>query len=307
MGYHAAMRRLKASLLGCAGFLVCLIPQLAAAQGNFKQTTQGLHCLWQAQGKSNIIYLLGSVHLLKPTDYPLPAVIESAFTNSQVAVFEMDIDKSEDPDGQAKMMAKVSLPEGDSLQKHLSPNVYASLRKHVGETEIPFEVVDQFKPAMAVMTVEMLELAKLGADPEYGVDKHFFKLARETGKKIVPLETMDFQIGLLTGLTKSEEELLVEKSLEEIDGEKKLYNDMVIAWQNGNAAGLETMLNKMRTDAPSIFKKLVTDRSLSWIPQIDQLLQGSQNAIVIVGAGHLVGKDGVVDLLRKKGVKITQL
>ena len=70
---------------------------------------------------------------------------------------------------------------------------------------------------------------------------------------------------------------------------------------------LEKMLNKMRADAPSIFKKLVSDRTASWIPEIEKLLHGSQNAIVIVGAGHLVGPDGAVELLRKRGVKVTQL
>jgi uncharacterized protein YbaP (TraB family) len=288
------------------GVLIGLIPQFVSAQGNFK-TAPALHCLWKAEGKGNVVYLLGSIHLLKADNYPLPAVIESAFTNSQVAVFEIDIDKAEDTDGQARMASKISLPEGDSLAQELPPKVYASLSSHIKETGLPIAAIEQFKPAIAVTTLEMMELAQLGVDPEFGVDKHFFKLAQQTGKRIVPLETADFQVDLLTGLSKAEQELMVEKSLEEIDDEKKLYTDMVTAWQNGNAAGLETMLNKMRTDAPAIFKKLVTDRSQSWMPQIDQLLHGPQNAIVIVGAGHLVGKDGVVELLRKKGVKVTQL
>jgi uncharacterized protein len=307
MNYPAAMRKLKSVFRGLIGLLVCLVPGLVTAQGALKLATPGLHCLWKAQGKSNVVYLLGSIHLLKPADYPLPAVIESAFTNSQVAVFEIDIDKAEEPAGQEKMLGKITLPEGDTLAQELPPNVYASFCNHAKELGIPLEAVAQFKPAFAVTALEMMELTALGMDPEYGVDKHFFKLAQEAHKRIVPLETVDFQIDLLTGFSKPEQELMVEKSLEEIDDEKKLYNDLVAAWKSGNAAGLETMLNKMRTEAPSIFKKLVSDRSASWIPQMDQLLQGSQNAIVIVGAAHLVGSDGVVDLLRKKGVKVTQL
>ena len=83
--------------------------------------------------------------------------------------------------------------------------------------------------------------------------------------------------------------------------------DFVQAWKTGDAPGLEKMLNEMRTDAPSIFKRLVSDRTASWIPEIEQLLHGSQNAIIIVGAGHLVGPDGAIELLKKKGVKVTQL
>ncbi len=300
------MRKLKTAFCALARLFIFLIPGLAGAQGNL-QLPSALHCLWKAQGASNVVYLLGSVHLLKAADYPLPPVIEWAFTNSQVVVFETDIDKLESPEGQAAMLSKISLPEGQTLQQNVSPKVYASLNKHATEVGMPLQAVEQFRPAAAVMTLEMLELTSLGVDPEYGVDKHFVKLANDGGKRIVPLETPDFQISLLVGFTKAEEDLMVEKSLDEIDDEKKLYNDLVLAWKTGNSAALEKMLNKMRTDAPSIFKKLVSDRTASWMPEIEKLLHGSQNAIVIVGAGHLVGPDGAVELLRKKGVKVTQL
>ena len=139
------------------------------------------------------------------------------------------------------------------------------------------------------------------------MDKHFNKLARDKGKRVIPLETPEFQISLLTGFTKEEEDLVVEKSLDDIDNEKKQFGEMVDAWRTGDAAGLEKMLNDLRTEAPSIFKKLVSDRTASWIPQFEKLLRGSQNAMVIVGAGHLVGPDGAVELLKKKGFKVTQL
>jgi uncharacterized protein YbaP (TraB family) len=300
------MRKFKAIVWGIIALSIFLIPELAKAQPTFRQPA-AQHCLWKAQGASNVVYLLGTIHLLKATDYPLPAVIESAFTNSQIAVFETDLDKLESPEGQAMMMSKISLPEGQTLKQNLSPKVYDSLSKHAAEVGMPISALEQFRPAAAVMTLEMMELLSMGVDPDHGVDKHFFKLAHDSGKRVIPLETIDFQIGLLVGFTKAEEDLMVEKSLEEIDDDKKLYNEMVDAWKTGNAIALEKMLNKLRTEAPSIFKKLVTDRTTSWIPEVDKLLHGSQNAIVIVGAGHLVGPDGAVELLRKKGVKVTQL
>jgi uncharacterized protein len=301
------MRKFKSAFFGIIALSIFLTPQLSRAQGNFKLPSSALHCLWKAQGASNVVYLLGAVHLLQATNYPLPAVIESAFTNSQIAVFETDLDKLEDPETQAATVSKIMLPEGQTLRQNLSPNVYASLSKHATEVGLPMPALEQYRPAAAVMTIEMMELVSLGADPAYGVDKHFFKLAHDGGKRIVPLETVDFQIGLLVGFTKAEEDLMVEKSLEEMDDEKKLYNEMVTAWQTGNADALEKMLNKMRAEAPSIFKKLVSDRTASWIPEFEKLLHGPQNAIVIVGAGHLVGPDGAVELLRKKGFKVTQL
>jgi len=301
------MRKLKSAFWAVITISIFLSPALTKAQGTLKQSANTLHCLWKAEGASNVVYLLGSIHLLQATNYPLPAVIESAFTNSQIAVFEADIDKMDEPAQQMALLSKIMLPQGESLKQNLSSNVYESLSKHAADVGLPMPLLDQYRPAAAVMTLEVMELMALGADPQFGVDKHFLKLARDGGKRVIPLETVDFQIGLLTNFSKQEEDLLVEKSLEDIDDEKKLFGEMVAAWRTGDSASLEKMLNKMRMEAPSIFKKLVSDRTASWIPQFEKLLQGSQNAIVIVGAGHLVGPDGSVELLRKKGVKVTQM
>jgi uncharacterized protein YbaP (TraB family) len=302
------MRKLSKSFGVVLSLFIFLIPGLVEAQGNLQQTNStDLHCLWKAQGDSNVVYLLGSVHLLKSTDYPLAPVIGSAFTNSQIAVFETDIEKLEDPGQQQAMMGKVMLPANQTLRDVLSSNVYEAFSKHAAEIGLPMGIIEKFRPASAVMSLELMELTMLGANPQLGVDKHFFKPARNAGKTIIPLETPDFQIALLVNFTTEEENLLVEKSLEDIDNEKKLYNEMVLAWKTGDSASLEKMLNKTRSEAPSIFKKLVSDRTAKWLPEIEKLLHGSQDAIVIVGAGHLVGPDGLVELLRKKGIKVTQL
>lgn len=299
------MRKLKSGFRTKLGLLIFLIPCLAGAQVNSKE--RELHCLWKVQGSNNIVYLLGAVHMLPATNYPLANVIDSAFANSKIAVFETDIDKLDESSQQTAILEKFSLPEGQTLKQNLSPKVYNSLSNHAAELGLPMQALERYRPVAAIQTLQVMELATLGADLKLGVDKHFFELARDQGKRIIPLETTDFEIGLLAGLSKPEEDLMVEKSLEEIDVEKKFYAGLVLAWQTGDSVALEKMLNQLRTEAPSIFKKLVSDRTASWIPQFEKLLQGSQNAIVIVGAGHLVGPDGAVELLKKKGFKVTQL
>jgi uncharacterized protein YbaP (TraB family) len=99
----------------------------------------------------------------------------------------------------------------------------------------------------------------------------------------------------------------MKQSLKEIDQTRKVYTDLVAAWQSGNAAQLEKYLNDVMREAPAIFKRLVTDRNQRWVVKLDELLSGNKNAIVIVGAAHLVGNEGVVELLKKKGLKVTQL
>lgn len=301
------MRELRILFFGLASLLLASGCHSATPESHPAVVKQDLHCLWKAQGKSNVVYFLGSIHLLRDTDYPLPAVMESAFTNSRIAVFEVDLDKADDLATGFGLLRKAALPPGQTLRQVLRPEVYASFSNHVQEAGLPMFMFETMKPGMAITMLEAMELTKLGANPELGEDQHFFKLAKETGRQTIPLETVDFQIDLMLSFTGQEEELMFEKSLEEIDDEKKEYDELVTAWKHGDSAGLEKMLNEMRTDAPTIFKKLVTDRTANWLPKVDELLHGSQNAIIVVGAGHLVGPDGLVELLKKQGFKVTQL
>jgi uncharacterized protein YbaP (TraB family) len=265
------------------------------------------HSLWKVEGGTNVVYLLGSFHLLKAGDYPLPPPMEAAFSNSTVVAFETDLEEMDKPETALKMMSKCALPAGQTLKEQLSPGLYEELNRHATQAGVPMMALDNLRPALAVMMLEVSALLKLGVDPEYGVDKYFFSRARKEGKTIVPLETMDFQIGLLTDFSKEEGELLVKTSLVDIDNTKKDYDQMVAAWRTGDSAAMAKLLNEATQESPAIYKRLVSDRNQSWVPRIEELLRGNKKAIVIVGAGHLVGSDGVVELLKKKNLKVTQL
>ena len=301
------MKESRIKFIGATLLLVLLfICRPLAAQENGGAVTNR-HSLWKVEGKSNVVYLLGSVHVLKPENYPLPAPIESAFSNAQVAVFEADVEKMSEPRVQEKLMIKARLPEGDTLKQHLSPAIYDEFARHVKECGMPMEALDTMKPSLAAIIVSTVELAKMGFDPEYGLDKYFTDKAHKEGKQTDYLETIDFQIDAVTSFSMEEEELVMKMSLKDMDKVKVEFGDIIKAWQTGDSAKLEKLLNESVREAPSIYKRLVTDRSKSWVPKIEELLQGDKNAIVIVGAAHLVGKEGVVELLKKKGWKVAQL
>lgn len=274
-----------------------------------ENTTTGtsLHCLWKVAGPSNAVYLLGSIHLLKRSDYPLGAAIESAFTNSGVVAFETDIEKLQSPETQMLLLGKSQLPEGETLEQQLTPGTYARFSNYVSQAGLPLMIFNRMKPFVAVAALTVIELQKLELDPEFGVDKYFFGRATKDGKRIVPLETVEFQLDLITGFSKAEGELVMKCSLADMDKTRRQFKEIVQAWQTGDATKLAGLLNEATREAPVIFKRLVTDRNRDWLPKIETLLAGQTNAIVIVGAGHLVGNEGVVELLKKKGRKVTQL
>ena len=265
------------------------------------------HPLWKVESPSNTIYLLGSIHLLKASDYPLPAVIETAFSNAQVVAFETDISPADTASAQAKLLTKGGLPEGETIKDELSPSTYAALGTYMVHAGLPMELVENVKPVMAGMILDVIELQKLGLDPARGLDQHFYEQAQQSGKTIIPLEPLDFQIDLLTGFSKSEGELFLKDTITEMDDTEKNFDQVVAAWKTGDSVKLEKFLNDALADAPVIYKRLLTDRNQQWLPKIEGFVASGKPTIVIVGAGHLVGKGGIVNLLKGHGLKVTQL
>jgi len=288
-------------LLALAGLSAFPLPAQSASA-----TPSDQHSLWKVQGEHAVVYLLGSIHVLKKENYPLPAPIESAFTNAMVVAFETDMEAMHDPKVALKLASKGRLPAGETLQDHLPPEVYASFTNHLRVAHLPGVVFDQLTPVMAALSLVLMEMQRLGLDPEYGVDQHFFGRAKAEGKQIVPLESVDFQIGLLTALSKEEGELIVKTTLRDMEKLGSDLGDLLKAWQTGDAEGLDKFLHEAMREAPLIYKRLITERNRNWVSKIEELLRGDKRAIVIVGAGHLVGKEGVLELLKQKGYKVTQ-
>ena len=263
--------------------------------------------VWKVQGDKSTVYLAGSVHVLKEQNYPLPAVFNQAYTNSSVIYFEIDPSLMQDPATAMKLAARAQLPEGETLKSRLSTETYSNLVARLKAAELPAEMFSQMKPGMVAMTLVMLEVQKLGCDPELGLDMHFEKRARADKKSVKSLETLEFQIELLTGMSKEEEEGLVKSTLTDLGNLGKELDDMLKAWQTGDDAALAKLLNESMVEFPVLYKRLLTDRNQTWAGKLEGILKGDQNVMIVVGAAHLVGKDGVVEMLRKKGFKVTQL
>jgi uncharacterized protein len=290
----------------CTRWFVALTFAFVVAIQGAQPVGKERHSLWKVQGQSNSVYLLGSVHVLKKSHYPLATPIESAFSNAAIVAFETDIEALDDPAMAMKLLAKSQLPEGETLKSQLSPETYRMWVKQLEESGLPGMMFEQFSPGMAAITVAALEMQKMQLDPKYGVDKHFFALAKESGKEIVPLESVESQINLVTGFSKEEGEDMLKSTLQDMKTLKSELNELLKAWEVGDAPKLEKLLNDSMKDSPAIYKRMLTDRNRNWFPKIESLARGNKNAIVIVGAAHLVGKDGVVEMLKAKGWKVTQ-
>ena len=146
-----------------AGVLLLLAVSFVPARAQPAGTNaSALHCLWKVEGKTNAVYLLGSIHLLKPENYPLAAPIESAFKAAQVVAFETDMEKMEQPETQFKLLSKAGLHSGETLKQRLSGEVYTNFSQHVDDAGLTMFMFEYLKPGIAAMTLELMQVQKLG-------------------------------------------------------------------------------------------------------------------------------------------------
>jgi uncharacterized protein YbaP (TraB family) len=275
------------------------------AQGEL-QGKEKKNFLWSVANRKNVIYLLGSVHFLSSESFPLADAIEKAYVHSNKVVFETDMAGFNDPAFQARTANLGLLPEGQTLQHYVSRQTYSSLEKKIEKLGVSMELFDRFRPWLCALTLAAMELQRLGLNPNYGVDNYYFNKARVDGKEVSFLESVDDQLRLFTEMNKMQEESFLKQTLEDLDVLEAKLSELIEAWASGDTQSLGSIVGLGFKDHPEIYKRMVVQRNRNWVTQINDLIQKGDNALVIVGAAHLVGNENVLSLLRSKGYKIEQ-
>jgi uncharacterized protein len=265
-----------------------------------------LHSLWELHGKHNTVFLLGSIHVLRPGDYPLSPAVMQAYASSNSLLMEINLADMDMEQLQAEMLASAMLPEGKSLPDVLGPKRYSHAESLAHDVGVELATFDQFAPWFAAEAISQLQLLQLGFQPTSGVEMYFLDRARSDGKSIAGLETVHDQIALFEGLSLDAQAEYLVASLEQAHELPKQVDDMVHAWQRGDTAWFDDQLKSELGRDPVLYQSVLAARNRKWLPKIEALLNGDKNYLVIVGTGHLVGRDSVIDLLKKDGVGATQ-
>ncbi len=297
MGKH---QRLLAALL-LAG--LAPIPRLAAQEST--SVKKGL--FWKATSGNNTLYLLGSIHVGSKEMYPLPKEFEDAFAASKVLIVEVDITKVDMQQMQAMVMSRGMYSGDDSLWNHVGPDVKKSLEDFGDKYQMPAMVLAKMKPWLVAVTISMIPMVKNGMDPNLGIDKYFLdKAAADPQKKIVELETAEWQMNLLAGFSDDvqakELASAIDQANKSIDHLKKVED----LWKAGDPDKIDAALHE-EAGPPEVEKALLTDRNPHMADVAEQYLKGKDQAFMVVGAAHLVGKGGVVAMLEKRGYKVQQV
>ena len=266
--------------------------------------------LWEVASLTNRVYLYGTVHAGKPTYYPLPEVVEKAFTESKVLAVEADITDVESMTRSAKAM--VYEPPA-TLDKNIPKATWERARKQAARLQIPEPQLAMLKPFMAGTLLAFAEWARLGYLPQFGVDAHLIKRAQEGGKKIVELEGGDAQTALIESFTPAEALAALEGTLDAMESGlvREQITGMVNAWQAGDPALLLEVARKYNDSIPgaaAIEEKFIWSRHDAMAGKIaGMLLDSKERHFIAVGALHLAGPRGLVEMLRKRGFAVRQL
>ncbi|MEX0804265.1 MAG: TraB/GumN family protein [Candidatus Binatia bacterium] len=271
--------------------------ELGAQEKNF---------LWKVHSEPHNLYILGSIHVLKKENYPLKKIIEETFDGTNKLVLEIDLRSAKPELVEQLAIRKGMNTDGTALHQKVSKETYEMLTKRTKELGFDVGMLRPFKPWVVAMTMVAMKLQKLGFDPNLGVDRYLAERAKRVDKPTVGLETAEFQIGLFDQLSARDQERLLRQSMSDMDHLEENVDEIVQSWKTGDIDGVEKLLLAGMRDYPEIHQKVIDERNRRWVPQIENFLSGGEKALVVVGAAHLVGKNGVIELLKGRGYRVEQ-
>jgi uncharacterized protein YbaP (TraB family) len=268
--------------------------------------------LWHVTTEKGSVYLLGSIHIAPPELYPLAKEIETAYAASKFLVVECDVEKGSPEEMQKIVMEKGMYGENDALSKHVARETLASLTKTATDLGIDIATLEKMKPWMVAVQLSALRMQNLGLDPSKGIDKHFLKKAKKPGKEkeVLELESVEEQLGLFAGFSDEQQEKFLVSTLGEVDGMKEQMDALFTAWKDGDAKKMEAATFgelKKKPELKLVFEKMFDERNVKMVAKIEGYLKDKGPHFVVVGAGHLVGPKGLLQLLTDKKYKVEQV
>lgn len=293
------------------GLLTTRSAQATAEATSETAATVQRHPLWRVAprpGLSGTGYLLGSIHLGRERDQPLPEVIENAFAAAEVVVFEIDLDQAMS-DSMA-LLQDAFFQDERTLQNEVSEETWALLVERADSLPLPLPMLAKAKPWFVAMALSIGDLESGGFSVEAGVDLVLTQRAREEDKERVALETAAEQLAFFNSFSREEQEMFLRQALEEAEEgatqSAELADEIVAAWEAGDIEALEELFHESMAEFPALAEKLLDERNRRWLPKVEELLAEHDTVLVVVGAAHLVGEGSLVELLESAGYSVRQ-
>ncbi len=299
----------RASVKGCISriFLICGLLMLLFTSSHVVAAKEKPF-LWRINSQEATVYLLGSLHAATVDMYPLPASLYKAFDESNYLVVELDINKV-DVQTQLRAIQKYGMyTDGSRIDQHISKESWQQLKDYLKSRQMSAVLMQGMKPWLVNLTVTVSEFTRLGYDTALGIDQHF--LNRAAGKPIIELETLEGQMKVLASAADSQQESNLIVTLDSVDEMGEMMNTMRTLWQQGDANALYDAMKIDSQQYPGFEKQweaLLDTRNIAMAKKIKSYMKSDTTYFVIVGALHLGGENGLLNLLDKEGYRVKQV
>ena len=300
---------MREALLKTIGLLLCCgVISLGVINTGFISTAAAKAPVWKVSKGSDHIFLGGTIHVLSANDYPLPGAFESAFEQSHEVIFEIDLDEMNDPQLMQSVSANLMFQDDQTLQGSLNEGTYSKLKIFLQQRGLSIDSFQKLKPVGVSLSLVVLEMQNLGMSSSDGVDQFFYQRAEKSKKEISALETVQEQMSFIAQMGEVNADVLIESTLRDVNNLDEGWQLMRTAWLSGDTENLHKLLvEPMQKEFPSIYRLMLLDRNNNWMKKIMLMFADKEIELVLVGALHMVGKDGLLEQLRKRGYTVQQL
>lgn len=266
--------------------------------------------LWQLGKGGSTVYLLGSFHLLREDDYPLAPEVEAAFADAESLVFEVAPSELDDPATTRRALEIAGFDNGGRLGPLLTDGVRANLDAMLAGRDASAAHFDRYEPWFVNLTLVMGISDRMGFRTEHGLDRHLMGRAVAARKPMTGLETVESQMRALESTPLGEQLASLSELVADPDAMRDALDQLHTAWRRGDVERLEALTRvEMLKSTPETYRLLNVERNRAWLPQLRRMLDGSpdHDVLVVVGAMHLLGDEGLIAQLRSQGYVATRL
>jgi uncharacterized protein len=296
--------------LAIAALALCCFAFAGAAASAAKDGSPK-HFLWKVTGPKGVVYLLGTIHVGKADFYPLPSIIEDSFKNADALIEEVDLGQMAEAIRMQRRIAEDgTYPNGEAITNHLSEVTRSHLATYVKRGALSEPAIAHLRPWLVSLLVTQLEMKRMGFDPSHGLDRHFLEEAEHLNKPIGALEDVSSQLKLFSSLSEELQDRLLLSSLVDMEKSADSFGRLRRAWQSGDTDKMWELITSGVRDYPQLqplMTKILDDRNTAMTAKIAHFLQTPRSYFVAVGAGHLVGDQGIPSQLRRKNFRVEQL
>ena len=283
--------------------------------------------MWEVKAKQGEghIYLFGSIHVGGEGLYPLPDEIIEAYNSSDTLAVEFDTTELlTNFVVQLTLARKLMYPEDDDITKHLSPETYELAVDFLKKNGQYSPVYDRYNIYFWSSLVDGIVFTLSELDSDAGIDSYFLLKAHEDGKEILDIESLDFQLDLLSGQPDLLQDHMLRSSILNMDVAIDSLLALFDAYRRGDEQELTSLLFSDSDDyeldelpaqeaeelarmIESYKYDMFTARNIAMAEKAETLLEEGRRVFYVVGTGHMLGEDGIVELLSDAGFTVTQV